>query len=64
MQSLACVAADVANLNSFSLFPLGLPWLTSLHFSLDESLVEEEHIHFKQGNFRGHLHQFNKHLTN
>lgn len=37
MQSLACVAADVANINSFSLLPLGLAWMTSLHFSLDES---------------------------
>lgn len=35
MQSLTCVAADVANLNSFSLLPLGLAWMTSLHFSLE-----------------------------
>lgn len=40
MQSLACVAADVANLNSFSLLPLGLAWMTSLHFSLDELLSQ------------------------
>lgn len=38
MQSLACVAADAANLNSFSLLPLGLACMTSLHFSLDELL--------------------------
>lgn len=33
MQSLACVAAAVANLNSFSLLPLGRAWMTSLPFS-------------------------------
>lgn len=40
MQSLACVAADVANINPFSLLPLGLAWMTSLHSSLDESLSQ------------------------
>lgn len=40
MQSLACIVADVANLNSFSLLPLGLARMTSLHFSLDESLSQ------------------------
>lgn len=51
MQSLACVAADAPNLNSFSLLPLGLAWMTSLRFSLDELLKSfmEKHIHFKHG---------------
>lgn len=40
MQSLACAAADVAKLNSFSLLPLGLAWMTYLHFSLDELLSQ------------------------
>lgn len=41
MQSLACVAADVATLNSSSLLPLGLARMSSLHFSHDESLEPE-----------------------
>lgn len=40
MQSLACTGADVPNLNSFSLLPLGLAWMTSLHFSLDKLLSQ------------------------
>lgn len=40
MQSLACVAADVVDVNSFSLLPLGLAWMTRLHFSLDQSLSQ------------------------
>lgn len=40
MQSLACEAPDVANLNSSSLLPLELAWMTSLHFSLDELLSQ------------------------
>lgn len=67
MQSLACRVADVANLNSFSLPPLGLAWMTSLHFSLDQSLksvMEEKHIHFKHGSSGYHLHQFIEQLTN
>lgn len=67
MLSLACVAADMANLNSFSLLPLGLAWMTSLHFSLYGSLksvMEEKHTQFKHRDFRWQLHQLNEHLIN
>lgn len=54
MQSLACIAADVATLNSSSLLPLGLAQMSSLHFSHDEQLDPELR----------HLHQSNEELIN
>lgn len=54
MQSLACAAADVLNLNSFSLLPLGLARMSSLHFSLDKSSKSE----------RRHLRRSNEQLIN
>ena len=66
MQSLACVAAEMANINSFSLLPLGLAWMTSAFFTwrVAQSNMEEKHICFKHSNFRCDLDQFDKHLTN
>lgn len=51
MRSLACAAADVLNLNSFSLLPLGLARMSSLHFSLDKS-SKSERRHLRQSNER------------